>query len=448
MATHDLTRKQFLPDDEVVGPLKPCQLASAMQELAYNASALQEIPRETRIDAVVRVCERLLSNDLGIFQRLTTECAAQNGWSEEMVHAVLTDLLRLLTRPGLATLLHDELGPPSADNAFTANAYRATQRLLVAPQTVVHIMAATVPTAIVEAFALSLAAGVPVLVRASRDEPVTARFFVHAINHFAPELRRFVAAVTWDPEDPEFAKAINEASPVVVVHGSDASVRAIRLSLQEHVVVHPHGHRISFGLIAPEESLNASRIQQLAQNIALDAVLFEGGGCMSPQTVFVLPPPSQPRLHAQLADALTQRAFPKLAERLPQGPIPLDVAAEQMQQRGVATFVGECLEGPAGTVLLWSDPSLRSSLGYRHLHLSRIRTLDDVLDAIQPYRHQLSTAGVYLSDNARRGFAPLLANAGVRRICPFGRMQRPVLLRAHDGLPRLRHWFHFCDMEG
>lgn len=448
MASRDLTQTQFLPDDEVLGTLKPHQFASALQELRDNADALRAIPRDVRIDAVVRICEGLLTNELGIFARLVTECAAQNGWSEAMVRLVLTDLLRLLSRPGLATLLHDELGPQSADASFASHAYRATQRLLVPPSVVVHIMAATVPTAIIEAFVLSLAAGVPVLVRASREEPITARFFVHALRHFAPELSPYVAAVTWDHNDTRFADAIQEVSPVVVVHGSDASVRAVRHALNEHVVVHGHGHRISFGVIAPDEALTQGRIEELAHDIALDAALFEGGGCMSPQTLFVLPPPAQPRLHSLLAEAIAQRAFPTLHEHLPMATPPVDVAADHMQQRGVATFVGECHEGPAGTVLLWHEPTLRSSHGYRHLHLARIRSLDDVLDALRPYQHQLSTAALFASDRARRSFAPLLAHAGVRRICPFGRMQRPVLLRAHDGLPRLRHWFQICDMEG
>lgn len=448
MATHDLTLLQMLPEGDVAGALTPERLLHTLLAMQTSAAPLRQICRHERVHAIARTCRALLEPNSERMQRLVTECALESGWSEAMVRQTTTDFLRLCDEPGLTTLLADELGPGVHERTFVPSAQRATQRALVPPPAVLHILASTVPTAPIEAIALTLAAGVPCVIRTSREGRVAARFFLQTLRDHAPELAAHAAVVTWDPSNEGFLRTLDEIRPHIVVHGSDETLQKIRRGLHEPVEVSGFGHRFSFGFIAPDLALTKGQLRDLSERVALDASLFEGGGCMSPQSIFVIPPPAQPTLAEDLAEALATYAFPKVAKTLPRGMPPVEIAAEQMQQAGVAAFRGRAFTSEHGNALLWNDLALRSSPGWRHLHVERIRSLEDLLELLTPWAHNLSTAGVYTGAPTTGELGMRLAAAGVRRICPVGRMQRPVLLRAHDGLPRVRSFFRCCDIEG
>ena len=448
MASHDLTQLQMLPAEDSTGELTPTRLQHALLALQEDASELRAIPRTQRVQAIAQTCESLLDPNSHRMARLITECADEFHWSEAMIAFIIRDLLRLLSAPGISALLQDELGVDTQENAFVTDALRATQRMLVPPASTLHILAATVPTTPIEAIALSLAAGVPCMVRTSRENRVCARFFLKALRETAPALAKHAAVVTWNHDDPAYAEAIRAARPTVIVHGSDQTIAKIRGELQESTDVIGQGHRYSFALVAPDDTLTKGQIQRLAEAIALDAALFEGGGCMSPQSIFVLPPAAQEDLDELLAQAIAEHGFPSVQKTLPRGAVPADVAAEQMQQIGVADFTGKSWRTDAGTALLSATAELHASPGWRHVHVVKVRAIDELIEQLEPWRESLSTAGLSCGETARLPIAKALANAGVRRICPVGRMQRPVLLRAHDGLPRVRAWFHTCDIEG
>lgn len=448
MASPDLTSTHMSPIEDIVGELKPSHLGAILEELAMGGVTLRACPRHERIQGLVHALHALKDEHAPTFQRLVTECADQISWSEEMTRFVLADALKLMSEPGLNALLHDELGPESTEDTFAANAWRASQRMLVAPEVVVHILSATVPTTAIEAIVLSIAAGVPCLVRTSNHERASGRFFLKILRETSPELAQHVAVVTWPHDDDQFALQLARYRPVVVFHGSDDSIQNFRRMLPQDLELHPFGHRISFGLVAPNEPLNQKKLEELADNIALDATLFEGGGCMSMQSLFVMPHPSQRNIAQKLAKLLVERSFPSLDRRFPRQPLSIEIAAEHMQQLGVAAFSGEALQGEHGNALIWREPGLRASPGWRHLHISTIPNLEALLDVIAPYRDTLSTAGVFMHTQQLQSAARILGQAGVRRICPIGRMQRPLLLRAHDGQLKVRPWFRTCDLEG
>lgn len=448
MATHDLTQLQMFPDADVARALTPTQLQNGIEGLQANAGALAQIPREERILALVATCQSLLVPNASRMQRMVTECASESGWSEAMVRFVIQDLLRLLDVPGLQTLLTGELGPATHDSTFITNTHRATQRMLVPPTCVAHILAATVPTTAIEALVLTLAAGIPCLIRTSTAGRVSARFFLAALRDHAPELARHAAVVTWDSGDDAFHQALQATKPTLVVHGSDTTIQSIQRAFDAPLPLFGYGHRYSFGLVAPKQAMTKGQLENLAIRIATDASLFEGGGCMSPQSIFVLPPAAQPHLDEELAEAIVRRGFAAAQNQFPRATPPADVAARQMQECGVATFTGKAFTSPEGNALVWRTPELRSSSGFRHLHVARVRSFEELLTVLGPSRHNLSTAGVELLGRESSEIHALLASVGVRRICTIGRMQRPLLLRAHDGIPRVAAWFHACDVEG
>lgn len=448
MASTDLTLMQLSPIEDIIGDLTSCQLFAIFEELAADGGDLASIARHERIAGILRVISALEEDYTDVFGRLITETAAHLRWSEDMVRYVIRDFFSLLSDTSLHTFLESEIGPESAEQTFVSHHRRGAQHMLVAPEVVLHILSAGVPTSAIEAIILSLAAGVPCVIRTSSRERAAARFFLNIMRTEAPELARHVAVVTWPHDDPSFAERIAEAQPTIVFHGSEASIHAFEQSLPQPTKIHAFGHRISFGLVSPGAHLTQETIRVLAHRIARDVTLFEGRGCMSMQSLFVMPHASQLDLAERIADALINDAFPAIDKEFPRTPPPEDIAAEHMQQIGVAEFSGNAHTSPLGNALVWEEPALRSSPGWRHLHLSTVSDFEVLLDAISPYRHALSTAGIYLDTRRTQSTAKLLGQAGVRRICPIGRMQRPLILSAHDGQQRIRPWFRICDLEG
>lgn len=448
MASTDLTLMQLSPIEDIIGDLTACQLFAIFEELSQDAGALDSLSRTERIRSLVRVTRAFETEYNDVFGRLITETAAHLNWSEAMVRYVIQDFFSLISEHSLHTFLESEIGPESAEQTFVSHPQRGAQHMLVPPDVVLHILAASVPTSAIEAIILSLAAGVPCVVRTSSEERASARFFLNVMRMVAPELARHAAVVTWPHDNPAFAERIAEAQPTVVFHGSDTSIHTFYQSLPKLTHLHTFGHRVSFGLVAPGASLTEESIRVLARKISRDITLFEGRGCMSMQTLFVMPHASQKDLAERIANQLVDDALPRIAKNFPRTTPPNTVAAEQMQQIGVAEFNGSARTSPHGNALVWHAPALRSSPGWRHLNLSTVNDFETLLDAISPHKHTLSTAGVYLDTRRAQSTAKLLAHAGVRRICPIGRMQRPLMLTAHDGQLRVRPWFRLCDFEG
>ena len=164
MASPDISFTQMLPDDDLVGELTPARLASVLQDLIDEGESLRRLARHERIEALHEVCAALRDPADHQRQRMATEAAASTGWSAAMVNRILDDLLTLLSRAGISTLLNEELGEEDAANTFRAHRLRATTRLLVAPELVVHVLSGNVPTTAIEAMVLSLAAAASALV--------------------------------------------------------------------------------------------------------------------------------------------------------------------------------------------------------------------------------------------------------------------------------------------
>ena len=446
MASPDLSYTQMLPSGDVTGELSPSQIEALTTQLCADHRALEELGRQERVRMIARTCA-WLAEDGELLARMVTEGSAHTGYHPETLRQSLVELLGLFTPAALLSLLEDELGPEVPAGAVTSHRLRATERVLSSPRCCVQIHAATVPTAAMEGLLLSLCAGVPTIIRTSDHERATARFALKALRRRAPTLARHAAVVSWPSASDAHVRAAALAHPLFVCHGSDHSIAAVRAAVEDQAEVMGYGHRLSCLVIAPSTAMTGPAITRLADAIALDCALFEGQGCMSPQTAFVVPPADQPELAEQLAEALIRSALPRCAEQLPRGVMPPAVAAEQMQLAGVAAFTGHAERTAAGTVLRHDDGAFHPSPGWRLLHVSRCVSEAALFEALETQRHHLSTAGLYCNDPDQERLAQRLAAVGFRRVCRPGRMQRPVLLRAHDGVPRVRDWFRICDIE-
>ena len=72
---------------------------------------------------------------------------------------------------------------------------------------------------------------------------------------------------------------------------------------------------------------------------------------------------------------------------------------------------------------------------------------EQVIKGIEPVHGKVSTVGLAASDDRAGEIALRLANWGVTRICPIGRMQDPPLPWRHDGRPALADFLTWTDWE-
>jgi hypothetical protein len=101
----------------------------------------------------------------------------------------------------------------------------------------------------------------------------------------------------------------------------------------------------------------------------------------------------------------------------------------------------------AWTVVYEAEPAFQQSCLHRFVHVKAVRDLTETLQAAERVRGQVSTVGLAADAPNRRALAQALAEWGVTRVCPIGRMQQPPLTWRHDGRPALADLVTWTDFE-
>ncbi|MBX2803615.1 MAG: hypothetical protein KTR31_38410 [Myxococcales bacterium] len=202
---------------------------------------------------------------------------------------------------------------------------------------------------------------------------------------------------------------------LVVVMGSDPTVEALRATLGDRVV--GFGHRFSVAYVENLASLDA---------VALDAALHDGVGCMSPVAVFTPHP-------LEVAVPALGAAMQRAQAVLPRGPLAPAEGAAIRQRRALARTTGHTAEGPDWAVHGLALERFQPLALPRCLAVHTVPDLGAIREALAPHRHALSTLGTDRDDLAALGLDPRQI-----RLCAPGEMQRPPLMRRHDGVDWVR----------
>lgn len=309
-----------------------------------------------------------------------------------------------LSREGveLALLRCLETHPSEAELAALARS------VPIAP--VSHVLlSANVFVAAHRALALALAASAEVRVRPSRREPEMTRWLAAA----APGLFRLVDALTPTAGEQVFA------------YGRQATLDALSRDLPPGVRLLAHGP--GFGLVVCDESALASAElrQRLAAELALDVVLFDQRGCLSPRLMLVQ---ASPASALRLAEALAV-ALDDWQRRVPLGVIADEEHAERLRYTSTLTYAGEVVsagQGVIGVAALDTPPTLAPA--GRNLH---VLPVSDAAACVVELAASLTTFAVAGSPALR---AALRRAAPHARPAALGRMQTP----AFDGPVDLR----------
>jgi hypothetical protein len=211
----------------------------------------------------------------------------------------------------------------------------------------------------------------------------------------------------------------------IVVFGSDETIARFRGLAAAHQRLIEHGHKISFAAIFDDDACAS------VDDCARDVSTFDQLGCLSPQVIYVA---KNARHYAEKLAGAMQR----FQEKQPRGAISLssanlirclreDYAFRAANEDGCALWQSE--GSTAWTVVFTTDPGFPQSPLRRTIFVKPLS--GDLAAELSPLRAHLSCAGIFpcTKENATR-----LAQTGVTRICPIGRMQKPPWTWRQDGL--------------
>lgn len=294
--------------------------------------------------------------------------------------------------PALALVIDHALSA-LGDDALAAAAQNADPFT-----TATFVAARTVPTAPVEWLALLLGAGTDVTLKTPAGQPGLGPWLAaHADAVGLPLLLR---------DD----HAAADGAELVIAMASDATISALRDTVSGCLL--GFGHRFSAAWW-PSCALDR------ADDLALDLAAHDGRGCLSPALILTDADPD-------LAGAALAQAMVSAASRWPRGPLGDAEHAALRSRAALARVLGSVHEGPDWAVHTLPPAAAKPVSLPRAAQLVPVRDLAHAAEVLAPWSAALSTLGQ--PDPA----APIALRG---RPAALGAMQRPPLLRDHDGVP-------------
>jgi Acyl-CoA reductase (LuxC) len=367
---------------------------------------------EPMADALARTFELWRSRDYARRREAIAAIAHSAGYSVAMLENSIDALLK-----------------PFNSGALKAMATRvAAGGRIDRPKTVGFAAAGNVAGAGIHEIAIALIAGARVLIKTASAEPIFFAEFARTLAELDREPGARIEVLNWSRARTDLTAALIANCERVIAYGDDATIASLR---SPNVI--GFGSRVSGALIAPG-AIAPSRIDEVADSLARDVVLFEQLGCLSLHHVFVLSP------EAAAARALAIRmsqALERIGESMPPARIPLRDAAEIRGVRERARWraiAGEPVELFEGRRLEWTlvfearCDSFKISPGFRTVHVTGVRDLGEFRDCIASVSGRIEAMAVVGDD------CEIEARAmGIPYVCAPGEMQSPPLDWRHGG---------------
>ena len=249
--------------------------------------------------------------------------------------------------------------------------------------------------------------------------------FVRTLADVSPKFAACVHLEQWPGGTTGLDAALCAGVDLVVAHGSDATMRSLRALCPPQTPFIGYGHRVSFGLVT-----RGSGDAEAAAGFAKDVLLYDQGGCLSPQTIFV---EGDWRDALAFAECLAA-ALPDAAARYPL-PVRADRAGAVVREARGLAWMGEGNR-------LWEDPRLRwtviarpqavfaASPTFGVVSVQPLAALEDLPEALAPVAGYLQGCAVA---GAEGDYVP-----SVSYLCKPGELQSPPLSWRQDGRDVLR----------
>jgi hypothetical protein len=207
-----------------------------------------------------------------------------------------------------------------------------------------------------------------------------------------------------------------------MAHGGDATMHTLRALCFSTTPCVGYGHRVSFGLVT-----RGNGTPEATADFAKDVLLYDQGGCLSPQTIFV---------EGTWEDALAFAGVMRVVARW----YPLPVRAERaaaivreardLAQMGEGNKVWGDYPGLRWTVIARPQTTFAPSPTFGVVSVQPLETLEHLPEAVAPVVGYLQGCAVA---GEERDYIP-----NVSYLCAPGELQAPPLSWRQDGRDVLR----------
>jgi hypothetical protein len=305
------------------------------------------------------------------------------------------------------------------------------------PKKVGFIAAGNVAGAGIHEVAIALLAGARVQIKTASTEPIFFAEFAGTVAEIDRDAGARIEVFQWGRARTDLTESLIANCEWVVAYGDDETIG----SLNNLRNVIGFGSRVSAAVLAPG-ALAVSRIDGVAESLARDVVLFEQLGCLSLHQVFVMSPDGAAARDVAIR---ISAALERIGESMPPARIPI---ADASAIRGIRerarwrAIVGEPVELFEGRGLDWTvifepatahDDAFRISPGFRTLHVTGVRDLEQFRDCIAGVAGRIEAMAVGGDESEVAHLAASLQTIGIPYVCAPGEMQSPPLDWRHGG---------------
>ncbi len=252
-----------------------------------------------------------------------------------------------------------------------------------------------------------------------------AYVFQKSLTEIAPLLAENVYLAQWPGGTRDLDAALCAHADLVLAHGSDAALADLRALCPPGTPFAGYGHRVSFGLTLPGADWDAA-----AQGLARDILIYDQGGCLSPQVLYIVGDFSDAeRFAAMLADALAETAirFPLPVRAASAAGAVAEARALAFMEDGAAVWSDDSRRW---TVIARPESKFRGSPTFGVVSVQPLAAPADLPEALASVAGRVQGCAVA---GAAESYLP-----GVPYLCAPGAMQAPPLGWRQDGRDVLR----------
>ncbi len=412
---------------------------------------LVSVPVSRVVKAVDRVAKRFLDPQDRIRSLVLEGLAMQSGYSPPMATEVLDGMARGWTEASLGGLIRSEFSDPLVLDGFRRTEVGRT-RALGFPLTF-HLGAGSVPGVATTSLIRALLVKSAVLLKPGWGDLSLPVAFAEALEEEDPDLTRGVAVLYWPITESQRTETALGGADLVVVYGSDGTVRWVRERIPAHVPLRAYRHRVGFGLVGRGALGKGAGPRTVARDAALSVAVFDQKGCVSPHVFFVEAggDVGPEEWAGYLAEALEE-----MEGVLPSGKVSTEEGVAIQQIRGVAEVrdgLGEGATHHGGgaapwTVVFRGGGAVEPSCLNRSVRVLAMQDVREAFEALGNWAPYLQTVGVEGFEGRMGGIVEGLSRLGVSRISPLARVPWPDSRWHHDGLGPLVELVRWTDVEG
>jgi hypothetical protein len=446
----------YLADRPAGAPMTATLIVEACQTLRRNRERYLAGRSTPQIIDLLSSLSREWQQPDNPFRGLALELGpVATGFSRETISAGLDTFFGEITTRNLEALIDQDLGHLQRLDQFTGSQANELGRRIAranGPQLLAHVMPGNIPSSSLMGMVLGLLVRSAQFVKCATGAALLPRLFAHSIYEADSRIGACLEIAEWMGGRADLEKALFGHANCVSASGNDETLAQIRLLVPASVRFIGHGHRVSFGYV-DREALSRGGAKRVANRAAVDVSAWDQLGCLSPHLFYVenggaVPPDVFAETLAVELDACTSRE--------PRGDIPTEMAAAIAGRRAMyeiraaaseETRLWKSADSTAWTVVYEADPLFQTSCLNRFVYVKPVANLSEALRAAEPVRSKVSAVGMEASGERAQQLAAELAEWGVTRICPIGRMQRPPLTWRHDGHPTLGRLVTWTDWE-